>query len=143
MSTRSSRVQPANAMLDRQTRMLRSAMGPLIASALSDPEIVEIIPVPLHDRAALHRCIFNRHKFVQRAACDDHAADMLREVAGEPEQLAYQLDELPSRARPGVQPRFLAALAEVVRCLVVVGVFGQSIDQIERKTQCLTDIPNR
>jgi type IV secretion system protein VirB11 len=46
MSIRTARVQAANAMLDRQSRMLRSAMGPLISSALSDPEIVEILLNP-------------------------------------------------------------------------------------------------
>ena len=33
-------------VLDRQTRMLRSAMGPAIAKALEDPEIVEILCNP-------------------------------------------------------------------------------------------------
>jgi len=42
-------VQPLTStaqILDRQTRMLRSAMGPVIAGALADPEIVEILLNP-------------------------------------------------------------------------------------------------
>ena len=38
--------QGALVTLDRQTRMLRSAMGPTIASALADPEIVEVLLNP-------------------------------------------------------------------------------------------------
>jgi len=34
------------AVLDRQTRMLRSAMGPAIAQALDDPEVVEVLLNP-------------------------------------------------------------------------------------------------
>ena len=30
-------------VLDRQSRMLRSALGPVIAGALADPDIVEIL----------------------------------------------------------------------------------------------------
>ena len=33
-------------VLDRQTRMLRTAMGPAIAAALEDPEIVEVLLNP-------------------------------------------------------------------------------------------------
>ena len=36
----------ALATLDRQTRMLRSAMGPTIAAALADPEIIEVLLNP-------------------------------------------------------------------------------------------------
>ncbi len=33
-------------VLDRQSRMLRSALGPVIAGALADPDIVEILLNP-------------------------------------------------------------------------------------------------
>ena len=33
---------PASALLDRQVRMLRTAMGPAIAAALADPQVLEI-----------------------------------------------------------------------------------------------------
>ena len=32
--------------LDRRTRMLRTAMGPLIAAALDDPDVVEVMLNP-------------------------------------------------------------------------------------------------
>ena len=37
---------PLAIVTDRQTRMLRTAMGPVIARALEDPEIVEILLNP-------------------------------------------------------------------------------------------------
>src|SRR5258708_37667514 len=36
----------AATVLDRQTRMLRSAMGPAIAKALDDPQVIEILLNP-------------------------------------------------------------------------------------------------
>lgn len=40
------RLSPTAMILDRQTRMLRSAMGPVIAAALNDPEIAEVMLNP-------------------------------------------------------------------------------------------------
>jgi len=40
------RLSPTATILDRQTRMLRSAMGPIIALALADPEIAEVMLNP-------------------------------------------------------------------------------------------------
>ncbi len=42
----SPKVSPLAIVNDRQTRMLRTAMGPIIARALEDPEIVEILLNP-------------------------------------------------------------------------------------------------
>jgi type IV secretion system protein TrbB len=42
----SQRVSNLATVLDRQTRMLRTAMGPAIASALEDPEVVEVLLNP-------------------------------------------------------------------------------------------------
>ncbi len=42
----SQQVSPLAIVSDRQTRMLRTAMGPIIARALEDPEIVEILLNP-------------------------------------------------------------------------------------------------
>ena len=39
----SCRLRPLGTVTDRQTRMLRTAMGPVIARALDDPEVVEIL----------------------------------------------------------------------------------------------------
>lgn len=39
-------VNPVVAALDRRTRMLRTAMGPVIAKALGDPEVVEVMLNP-------------------------------------------------------------------------------------------------
>ena len=38
-----SQPSPATTSLDRRVRMLRTAMGPVIAAALEDPDVVEIM----------------------------------------------------------------------------------------------------
>ena len=40
------RISSFATVFDRQTRMLRTAMGPTIAAALDDPEIVEVLLNP-------------------------------------------------------------------------------------------------
>ncbi len=46
MSAHSHDLSPAARSLDRRVRMLRTAMGPLIAAALDDPDVVEVLLNP-------------------------------------------------------------------------------------------------
>ena len=48
---------------------------------LEDAEGIEIVLVPFNDGAAVHGRIEHRHDFVETAAGDDEAADMLGEMA--------------------------------------------------------------
>ena len=41
--------------LDRRTRMLRTALGPLIATALEDPDVVEVHSFPTRRSSDLNR----------------------------------------------------------------------------------------
>ena len=54
------------------------------------PQRVEIVLVPFDHGAVFHRRVFDRHQFLERAARDDEAADMLRQMAREADQLARQ-----------------------------------------------------
>ena len=72
---------------------------------LEDAESIQIILVPLDDGAAGHAGILDRHHFAERALRQDHATDVLRQVAGKPEDLADEMDQLPGEpARPGRAP---------------------------------------
>ena len=58
---------------------------------LQDAQRVDIVFIPTDDGAVLHRGVFDGHKFVQPPFGDDEAADMLRQVAGEADDLENQL----------------------------------------------------
>ena len=61
---------------------------------LEDSESIEVILVPLDDGAAGHAGILDRHNFAQGQPGQDHASDMLRQVAGKAEDLADEIDQL-------------------------------------------------
>ena len=61
-------------------------------STLKMPSVVEVVLVPLDDGAVVHRGVLDRHQLVEARARDHEAADMLREMARE-------ADELVGRAR--------------------------------------------
>ena len=48
-----------------------------------DAESVQVVFVPLDDRALGHGGIFNRNQLRERPAGNDEAADVLRQVPGE------------------------------------------------------------
>ncbi len=50
---------------------------------LEDSKRIEVVLVPLDEGAILHRAVGDRHHFVERAARDHEAPDMLREMARE------------------------------------------------------------
>ena len=55
---------------------------------LQDAELVEVVLVPLHDRAAVHRRRLDRHEVAEVAPRHHHAADVLAEMAGKADELA-------------------------------------------------------
>jgi hypothetical protein len=58
---------------------------------LHDPERVDIVLVPFDEGAVRHRGIAHRHRLDERPLRQHEAADMLREMAGELDQLAGEL----------------------------------------------------
>ncbi len=59
---------------------------------LEDAERIEIVLVPFDDGAVLHRRILDRDELIEPPPGDDEAADMLREVAREAQQLPRQFE---------------------------------------------------
>ena len=59
-----------------------------------DAQRVEIVLVPFDESAVVHRRIADRHHFVEPAAGDDEAADMLREMTREAVDLLRECNDL-------------------------------------------------
>ena len=57
---------------------------------LQEPELVEVVLVPLDHGALRHRRVLDRNQLVERAARDHEAAGVLRQVARKPDQLARE-----------------------------------------------------
>ena len=72
---------------------------------------LEIVLVPLDDRAIRHRRVLDRHERVQRMLGDHEAADVLREMARKSEQLAGQREELAQHAAVRIEAALRAGIA--------------------------------
>jgi hypothetical protein len=71
---------------------------------LEQAEVVQIILVPLDDRALRHGRILDRHQHGQRLARDHEAADMLGQMARQTDQLPGQCNEPPHHGDSGIKP---------------------------------------
>ena len=71
---------------------------------LEEAERIEVVLVPLDDGAALHGRVLDGHEPRERAARDHEPADMLGEVAREPDDLPHQPHEPGNDRILGVQP---------------------------------------
>jgi hypothetical protein len=75
---------------------------------LEQPEGVEIVLVPLQDRAVGHRGVLDRHHPLDRVAGDDEAADVLRQVPRRAHQLVGERDEPHDHRVARLEARFHA-----------------------------------
>ena len=64
--------------------------------------VVARVLVPLADEAPLHRGRLDRHQLDERLGGDDHAADVLADVAREAGELRGQLDQVAPERRVGL-----------------------------------------
>ena len=72
---------------------------------LEEPELVEVVLVPLDDGALRHRRVLDRHELLERPARDHEAAGVLRQVAREADQLAREREHPRDRRVGGVEAR--------------------------------------
>ena len=68
--------------VDRRQHPQRQAID------LENPQFIQIVLVPLHDGAAIHRRRLDRHQFAQVSPRHHHAADMLPQMPRKADQLA-------------------------------------------------------
>ena len=82
-----------------------------------DAEVLAVVLVPLHDDAARHRRLLQRHDRVELALADDHAAGVLAEMPRQVLDRVVERDEGRMRGSPSVEARLLElALERVHRC---------------------------
>ncbi len=73
------------------------------------PEFFQIVFVPLDHGAIIHGRIFDRHQFIQLAARDDHAANVLRQMTGEANDFVDQVIQLLADSCVGIDPHVRAS----------------------------------
>ena len=103
-------------------------------------ELVEVVLVPLHDRAAFHRGRLNRHEILEFAAGHHHAAHVLAEVAGKADELADERREPRARVARGVEPRFGQPRRQILQMVAHVDHSRDRLDAIEREAEHLGEI---
>src|SRR5439155_25274776 len=72
--------------------------------ALQETHRIEIVLVPLDHGALGHGRVLDRDEFVEPAASDHEAADVLGEMAGKADERARKLEREKQRAIPSVEP---------------------------------------
>ena len=65
---------------------------------------IDVVLIPLDEGALLHGGVGDGHRFVEWSAGKHEAADMLREMAREPDQLIGEINSLPDRRIVGIEP---------------------------------------
>ena len=104
---------------------------------------LQIVFVPLDDRAVGHCGIFDRHEFGERAGGNDEAADVLGEMAGKAEQLLHQREELSDHGAAGINTGAGETLDQIPLVVPPGQGFGEMFNERQLQTQCLADITDR
>jgi hypothetical protein len=95
---------------------------------LQQPERVEIVLVPLDHGTLRHGGIFYRHQAGQRAARDDEAADMLRQVAGKTAQGVGQCQPFGDARRRRIEADGAQAFGQLLAFVPPGQRGGQGVD---------------
>ncbi|VVN48709.1 hypothetical protein PS647_06151 [Pseudomonas fluorescens] len=110
---------------------------------LEQPDRIEIVLVPLNDRAFGHRGVFHRHEVIQRLLGNDEAAGVLGQMPGEADQLLRQAQHPAQHRAFRVETAFTQALHGRRFITPVTTAIGQGIDLVWRQTQRLGHIAYR
>ncbi len=121
-------VEPA---ADRREHPQREAVH------FQDAEFVEVVLVPLHDRAALHGGGLDRHEVAEIPAGHHHAADVLAEVAGKADELADERREPRAGVARGVEPRLSQPRRQILAGIAHVVHGRDRVDAVEREAERL------
>ena len=111
---------------------------------LDETKRIEVVLVPLDDRAVLHGGVFHRHQAAELVPGDDEAAGVLTQMPRKASDGAGDRQPLPHLPGLGVQAVLdEAGIADPGLALDAVGGLGQALDHLEREAQCLAHIPER
>ncbi|KPX56540.1 Titin [Pseudomonas amygdali pv. photiniae] len=101
---------------------------------------VQIILVPLNDRAVGHRGVLDRHQRLQRMLGNHEAARMLRQMPRKADQLAGECQHTLEDWHVGIEAVFAQAFGRRQRIAPAAEGIGQGVDLVRRQTQHLGHI---
>ena len=104
------------------------------------PERIEIVLVPFDHGAVFHGGVTDRDDFRQRPARQHEAADMLREVAREADQLLRQLEHTGEQRVSRIEPRLADIFVRQARIAQAPDGGGERGDGVLGKAQRLADL---
>ena len=105
-----------------------------------DSQLVEIVLVPLDDRAARHRRWLDRHQVAQIATRHHHAADVLAEMAGEADQVADEGRQPLAGVAIGIEPRLGEPLRQSIDPVADIEHLGDPCHPVERQPERLSHV---
>ena len=110
---------------------------------LQQAERLEVVLVPLDHGARGHRGVLHRHQLGHGSARDHEAADVLRKMAREADQLAGERKQLPHRQALRIQAGFAHALVQRGFLVPPRKQLRQAIDLWNRKPERLAEVAHR
>jgi hypothetical protein len=112
---------------------------------LEEPQLRDVVLVPLHDGPARHGGGLDGRGLAERPARDDEAAHVDREVAGEPLELAGEEERLPHGGRSrSVEPRLRQDLGRhLSRVFVGADELRQPVHLREGEAERLAHVADR
>ncbi len=131
-------------LLDQLERLADAGQHPESQHVdLQDVERVEIVLVPFDEGAVRHRAIADRHDFVEPAAGDDEAADMLRQVAGKAVDLTRQLRDCLHARAVHIEPAADNGVLRNGAATHAPDRRGQGADRVFAQAENLADFADR
>ena len=110
---------------------------------LEQADCIEVVLVPLDHGAVGHRRILDRHQFVQPAAGDHEAADMLRQMARKTDQRVGQFDQQTHRRTVWIHAGLANALGQDLTSVEPEMIPSEPLDPGQRETQGPSDVAQR
>ena len=110
---------------------------------LQQPQVLQVVLVPLDDRAVLHGRILDGHQPAQRPLGNDESPHVLGKVPGKPRQILHQSCETPDDGRPRVESRLADLLRGDLLAVPPLHRLGQNADLRFFHPQGLAHVPNR
>ncbi len=103
---------------------------------------VDVVLVPLDNRAVRHAGVFDGDQLAQRPARHDHAADVLAKVTRKSKQFARQRHHQSYSAVGGVQSRFSNLFIQRRAAGPALQALGERVHRVKAQSHCLAYVPH-
>ncbi len=107
---------------------------------LQQLEVVEVVFIPLHDRAIFHGGVFYGHELIKTPLRDDDAADVLGEMPRELHDLSSEMHDLKQHGARWIYARFAHTLLVYGVAVPPLNGLGETRDLQRVETESLADI---